>query len=109
MKTLDIDWKRINGIVMPPDIRHVLQKISSCPYLSELYYRESPSSNGYHIMFSCRDGCEICQLVFDDPKRAYDFRSNYLFDKKPYRKGGNEIILSAGGWIKVEPHGGDRR
>ncbi len=100
MQTIDLDSYR------KLDIHEILPRLAKCEHAKEIWYRLSPSWNGYHIKIWCtKEDCEMCRLCFDDPIRfAADFTNrkpyqrNVLFTFKAYKKNGKTITLKAGEW-----------
>lgn len=102
MITLDLDY------CDKEKLKRILAKVSLCGY--PVYYRLSPSLNGYHVKIFCQkwEKCEKCRLVFDHPLRfATDLKReplkrNVLWDVKYYRKGKHQIGLKAGKWLDIQ-------
>jgi hypothetical protein len=71
-------------------LRRIISKIIMKECCLELDYADS-NSKGYHIRLRCSiENCDICRLVFDDPKR-FDIDSvmplkyrDFLFQEKIY-------------------------
>lgn len=73
-------------------LNRITEKIKQKNCCLSLQIKDS-SSKGYHILLICSHDCEVCRMVFDDPKRFemdsnrdLKFR-NTLFTSKEYARG----------------------
>ena len=108
---MDVDWRRFGGFVQPSGglLDRIVRRLRGCPHISGgVWVRVSAGGNGFHVQFMCDlDGCDVCRLVFDSPKRfdadclRPECTRDVLWDSKVYWKGGRGLRLYAGDWEEV--------
>jgi DNA-binding Lrp family transcriptional regulator len=102
LNTLDLDFND------KEKMRIIIEKIRRCKYAKAVYMRESASTNGFHIKIYCSIVCDICRIVFDDPRRMFfenvneGKRRNCLWDEKAYYKAKTVVRLRSGEWRRIK-------
>lgn len=82
--TLDLDRISLE------DMYYTIEKIMRCKDL-RLLETINDTHKGYHLTLWCKENCDLCRFVFDDPERfSRDLKRevhtrDVLFNEKIYR------------------------